>query len=230
MENGGEIYKAIPAAIKLIGAVAKTRKNKEQGFDYRGIDDVYDALNPVLGQCGITIVTEMGELVVSTRKSRAGYEIHHLSCKVTFTLFASDGSSIKTEVLAEAMDSGDKCRSKLMSIAYKSMALMMFCIPVTNIPDPDANSYQSVADDSAEIERLPPASEEPKPRTAPEEPKADAMYLDAMKRIESAATIETAMMLQNRVNESTKFTPSQKDALLEAVASKLASLSETETI
>ena len=42
------IYKAINEVMKEIGAVGKNQKNSQQGFMYRGIDAVMNAINPAL--------------------------------------------------------------------------------------------------------------------------------------------------------------------------------------
>lgn len=51
------IYEAISRCMEEIGAVGKDAVNKQQGFKYRGIDAVMNAINPALvngsisGQC-----------------------------------------------------------------------------------------------------------------------------------------------------------------------------------
>ena len=42
------IYEAISKCMEDIGAVGKNDKNKTQGFMYRGIDAVMNAINPAL--------------------------------------------------------------------------------------------------------------------------------------------------------------------------------------
>ena len=52
MENNGMIYQLIGKAIGMIGAIGKDKVNSQQGFKYRGIDQVYNALNPVMAELG----------------------------------------------------------------------------------------------------------------------------------------------------------------------------------
>lgn len=47
MENG-QIYAAISAAMADISAIGKDKYNQQQGFKFRGIDDVMNALKPIL--------------------------------------------------------------------------------------------------------------------------------------------------------------------------------------
>ena len=39
-----QIYQLIPEAMRRVGAIGKDSVNKTQGFKYRGIDAVYNAL------------------------------------------------------------------------------------------------------------------------------------------------------------------------------------------
>lgn len=55
-----------------------------------------------------------------------------------YTLYAEDGSFIETILPGEAMDSGDKGINKAMAIAYKYLCFQVFCIPVEDMDDPDA--------------------------------------------------------------------------------------------
>ena len=57
----GKIYKAIPCIMSEINAVEKNKKNKQQGFMYRGIDDVMNAINPALVKHNVFIVPEVME-------------------------------------------------------------------------------------------------------------------------------------------------------------------------
>ena len=45
-----EVYKAIAAVMREMATdgISKARKNQQQGYNFRGIDDVYNALSPVM--------------------------------------------------------------------------------------------------------------------------------------------------------------------------------------
>ena len=45
-----KIYAAIAGVINDIGVVSKDKINKQQGFKYRSVDDVYSVLNPALAK------------------------------------------------------------------------------------------------------------------------------------------------------------------------------------
>ena len=55
------IYRAIAGVIEDIGTVGKDKINKQQGFKYRSIDDVYNALHPALAKNKVFIVPEILE-------------------------------------------------------------------------------------------------------------------------------------------------------------------------
>ena len=51
-----EIYQAIIGVMSDIGVIGKEKKNAQQGFKYRGVDDVMNALQPVIVQHGLFVV------------------------------------------------------------------------------------------------------------------------------------------------------------------------------
>lgn len=55
------IYEAISKCMEDIGAVGKNDKNKTQGFMYRGIDAVMNAINPALVKNHVFVVPEVLE-------------------------------------------------------------------------------------------------------------------------------------------------------------------------
>lgn len=135
-----KIYQVIPEVMKKISAVSKDRKNAQQGFQYRGIDDVMNELHPIMAECGLFVVpyvvSEDRELGTSKNGSRMVY----VRQRIRFTFFTTDGSSVEAEVIGEAMDSGDKASNKALSIGLKYAMLQLFCIPTEEEKDPDAES------------------------------------------------------------------------------------------
>ena len=158
-----KIYAAISACMSEIGAISKDKKNKHQGFLYRGIDDVMNAINPVLTRNHVFIAPEVLEQTREERKSINGGLLIYSICKVRFTFYADDGSSIAVVTVGEGMDSGDKATNKAMSIALKYACFQLFCIPTEEMPDPDAESHDLQAENS--FAPPPPPPEEPEWRT-----------------------------------------------------------------
>lgn len=159
------IYTAIIGVMKSINAIGKDRKNQQQNFAYRGIDDVMNELHGALADNGVFVVPEVLNEERSTGKSKSGGELYYTRLKIRFTFYAGDGSSVSAVVIGEAMDSGDKASNKALSIGLKYAMLQVFCIPTEDEKDPDAQSPQPQAGS------MKPAPKKPQPAkwTAEEE-------------------------------------------------------------
>lgn len=136
----GKIFESLNGVMKDIGAIGKNKKNTQQNFTYRGIDDIYNALQPALVANGVIIAPEVIEEKREERQTQKGGVLFYTRLTVIHTFYATDGSYIKTRVIGEAMDSGDKASNKALSIAYKYACFQMFCIPTEELQDPDATS------------------------------------------------------------------------------------------
>lgn len=136
------VYKAISdvsAAMSSAG-IGKDRKNQMQGYNFRGIDDVLNALSPALVHAGLVILPRVISRECVERVSAKGGAIFYVTVYVEFDLIATvDGSKHTVVTFGEAMDSADKATNKAMSAAYKYLALLTFCIPTEASPDTDAD-------------------------------------------------------------------------------------------
>lgn len=137
-----KIYSAISNVMKEIGAIGKTSKNTQQGFMFRGIDAVMNAINPALIKNKIFIVPEILEQTREERQTKSGNNLIYSVCRIKYTFYAEDGSSIEAVVIGEGMDSGDKATNKAMSIAFKYACFQVFCIPTEEMVDPDAECHE----------------------------------------------------------------------------------------
>lgn len=139
------VYKAISAVAKEMAekGISKDRKNQQQGFQFRGIDQVYNALAPVLAKHGLVILPRITERTVTERTTQKGGVLFYVVVKAEFDFVATEDGSIHTvSTYGEAMDSGDKATNKAMSIAYKYAAFQAFCIPTEETAaDPDAHIH-----------------------------------------------------------------------------------------
>lgn len=135
------IYEAISGVMADIDAVGKNQRNKQQGFMYRGIDDVMNALAPALVKNKVFIVPEVTNEERSERTTANGGVLFYSRLHVTYRFYTTDGSSITAKVIGEAMDSGDKATNKAMSVAYKYAAFQVFNIPTEEMKDPDAECH-----------------------------------------------------------------------------------------
>lgn len=137
-----EIYQAISGVMADIGAIGKDKKNAQQGFKYRGVDDVMNALQPVMVKHGLFVVPEIIDQKREERQTSRGGNLIYSVCTVRYTFYAKDGSSVQCVVIGEGMDSGDKATNKAMSIAFKYACFQVFCIPTEEMKDPDAEVHE----------------------------------------------------------------------------------------
>lgn len=132
------IYQAISACMADIGAIAKDKKNQQQGFMYRGIDDVMNALNPAMVKNGLFVVPEVLEQSREERTTKNGSQMTCTVMKIKYTFYAQDGTFISAVTVGEAMDMADKSSNKAMAIAFKYACFQVFCIPTEEMQDPDS--------------------------------------------------------------------------------------------
>lgn len=139
----GNIYSSICAVMGEIGAIKKEKKNQQQGFMYRGIDDVMNVLNPLMVKHKIFVVPEILEHEREERQTAKGTNLIYSICKMRYTFCSDDGSSISAVVIGEGMDSGDKATNKAMAIAMKYAMFQVFCIPTEEMIDPDGETLEA---------------------------------------------------------------------------------------
>lgn len=144
------IYESIAAVMGDIGAIGKDSRNEQQKFMFRGIDAVMNAINPALIKFKLFIVPEVLEQTREERQNSKGTTLIYSICKVKYTFYAEDGSSISATVIGEGMDAGDKATNKAMSIAFKYACFQVFCIPTEEMKDPDAESHEVKPKDNAD--------------------------------------------------------------------------------
>lgn len=140
-----KVYQVISAVAKEMAekGISKDRKNVQQGFQFRGIDQVYNALAPALAKNGLVILPRITERTVTERATQKGGVLFYVVVKAEFDFVATEDGSVHTvTTYGEAMDSGDKATNKAMSIAYKYAAFQAFCIPTEETAvDPDAEVH-----------------------------------------------------------------------------------------
>ena len=142
--DGPGVYRAIAEVTGDLAksGIAKGRKNEQQGYKFRGIDDVYNALSPSLAARKLCMLPRVLSREITERQTRNGGVLFYTVLDVEFDLVAaSDGSKHTLRVIGEAMDSGDKSTNKAMSAAYKYACMQAFCIPTEGDNDPDKTTH-----------------------------------------------------------------------------------------
>jgi hypothetical protein len=147
---------ALPALLTQIksemGAIGKDSLNKQQGFNFRGIDAVVNAAAPALIKAGVVVFPEVldydyGVVEVGGKRTPMG----HARVTVRYTFHGPAGDSLSGSAPGEAMDSGDKATAKAMSVAYRTFLLQALSLP-TNETDPDASTYSRT--DTTELQEV----------------------------------------------------------------------------
>lgn len=139
--SGKNIYQSIISAMAEIEPIAKGRKNQQQGFIYRGIDEIMNELQPILKNNGMFVVPEVLQMLREEKQTKSGGTLLYSVLTMKYTFYAADGSSVSAVVIGEGMDSGDKASNKAMAVAMKYALLQVFCIPTDDAKDPDAESH-----------------------------------------------------------------------------------------
>ena len=140
----GRIYEAICGVMEDIGAVGKNDVNKQQGFRYRGIDAVMNALSPAMNKNKVFCIPEVLEHTREERQTAKGTQLIYSICKIRFRFHTTDGSYVDAVTIGEGMDSGDKATNKAMAIAFKYACFQTFCIPTEELmDDPDRESPEA---------------------------------------------------------------------------------------
>lgn len=136
-----ESINKIQAALAKTG-ISKDRKNQQQGYAFRGIDDVYGALAPLLAEHGVCVFPRATERTCVERQTQRGGALFYVTVRVEFDFVSSIDGSVHTCITyGEAMDSADKATNKAMSAAYKYACLQTFCIPTEGDNDADATTH-----------------------------------------------------------------------------------------
>jgi hypothetical protein len=146
------VYSAIAEVTAKLAktGISKDRKNDQQGYKFRGIDDVYNALSGLIAESGLCLLPRVTDRSVTERTTKNGGALFYVVLEMDYDLVsAKDGSTHTIHVIGEAMDSGDKATNKAMSAAYKYMAMQVFCIPTEGDNDADATTHEVVAADAA---------------------------------------------------------------------------------
>lgn len=151
-----KVYQAINAVQRALAAegISKDRRNTQQGYNFRGIDDVYNVVSPLLGRNGLCVLPRVLSRECVERQSAKGGALFYVTVEVEFDFVASeDGSKHTVKTYGEAMDSADKATNKAMSAAYKYAVMQAFAIPTEGDNDADSTTH-----DVAPVAKIAPAA------------------------------------------------------------------------
>jgi hypothetical protein len=139
------VYSAICRVIFDLSheGIAKNNRNQQQGYNFRGIDDVYNVLSPLLARHELCVLPRVISREVTEKTNAKGTTLFYTVVHVEFDFVSAvDGSKHTVATVGEAMDSGDKSSNKAMSAAYKYAAFQAFAIPTEGDNDADATTHE----------------------------------------------------------------------------------------
>jgi len=157
------IYQAIGGIMGELGPIKKDKQNKSQGFSYRGIDQLYNALNPLFSKYKVFCVPKVLERTTSDYQTKGGDTWKNVVLKVEYKLIAEDGTFVEGTVYGEGSDSGDKGTNKAMSACQKYFFFQTFVVPTDDIVDADKDTPPVAS--SAPV--VPPVAEDPRLKALP---------------------------------------------------------------
>lgn len=135
-----------------VQAIRKQQRNARQGFSFRGIDDVMNAVGPALRKHGVAVIptrVDAGHERISLASGKGATEVR---VGVTYSIIGPAGDRIDGYSVGESMDTGDKATAKAMSVAYRTFLLQALTIP-TDDPDPDLEAHEQGQPDPVEMAR-----------------------------------------------------------------------------
>lgn len=135
------IYQALAAIMRESDAIGKDQQNRQQGFKFRGIDDVYNSLHHLFAKHGVVTMPEILSAERQERTNDRGTVLAFSLLRMKYTFYAEDGSCISCVVQGEGMDSGDKATNKAMAIAHKYALIQALMIPTQDEKDPDSEVH-----------------------------------------------------------------------------------------
>lgn len=218
---GTSVYAKIAAVqgeLAKVG-ISKSRRNSQQGYNFRGIDEVYAALSPLLAANGLVIVPRVISRECVEGQTRKGDPLFRVTVHAEFDFVSAEDGSVHTAAtFGEAMDSADKATNKAMSAAYKYAAFMTFAIPTEGDNDADAHTPE-----------VAPRRVQPNEAIAPSPP-SDAVITKIIQLCEAVGGNQAKVVCDAyKVSAITDLTATQADAVVKRLTEKLAEKAKAQT-
>lgn len=147
------VFEAWSKVMGDVQGIRKGERNQQQGFNFRGIDTVVNAVGPVLRAHGVIIVPEAESIETERYQTAKGAVMQGVIALMRYTVIGPEGDTFTGSAYGQASDSGDKAVTKAESVAYRTFLLQALTVP-TDEPDPDASSHDRTVelDESAVLD------------------------------------------------------------------------------
>lgn len=124
-----------------VTSLGKSQRNREQGFDFRGIDDVINAVGPRFREYGVVPAPMLETAGYRDTTTSKGKSVRECTVQVRYRFHGPAGDYLDVIVPGESLDIGDKGTAKAMSVAYRIALLQLLALP-TDEPDPDHEVFE----------------------------------------------------------------------------------------
>lgn len=177
VEDNRTVHARICDAMKAVESISKDKRNAGQGYNFRGIDDVYNELHPILAAHGLFTTSEVLEDKHEERASQKGGLLIYRVFKLKYTVWGRNGDCVSSTIIGEGMDSGDKASNKALAVGHKYALMQLFSIPTEDAKDPENDDPAPLPRQTAGNAPRPapaPRAPAPAPRPAAQSPRAPA--------------------------------------------------------
>lgn len=141
MSDKPTVIQVLSECMAAVQAVGKSDRNQQQGYNFRGIDAVINAVGPVFRKHGVVPVPMLEKATYRDVQTSTGKPSRECTVQVRYRFHGPAGDYVDAVVPGESMDFGDKGTPKAMSVAYRIALLQLLTIP-THEPEPDASTYE----------------------------------------------------------------------------------------
>lgn len=141
------IGEALAAVMEEVSAIGKNRRNTQQSYSFRGIDDFANMLHPVLAKHGVVLRPRVhSSTYLDSYSTKNGANMFRVTVTLDVGFVAPDGSEHVVRTVGEGADTGDKATNKAMSAALKYALLMTFLVPTEEreLRDSEEDSHEAM--------------------------------------------------------------------------------------
>ena len=144
---------SLVGVIAAVQPVGKNSRNEEEGYNYRSVDDIINAVHPALRQVGGFILGQEMEQVASTVE-RNGQTLTTVRLKVMYEWHGTDGGDpIASLISSEATSDSDGATGKAWSVAYRTYLVQVLCLP--SVPGDQESELKAKQSDRKPVDDVP---------------------------------------------------------------------------
>lgn len=155
-EKQSLIYIQLNKIVAQVDGLVKDKKNKQQGWSFRGVDDAYNYLHDIFAEHHVFTLPRVMKIDREERATKAGGVLIYTMLTMEYDFIADDGSRVTACVIGEAMDTSDKSCNKAMSVAHKMALFQITMLPTLLSADTDEETPHPAP--QLPKEKLPPAT------------------------------------------------------------------------